>query len=92
MLPPGRSIYASCVKRPGARRRLLSVGIDPRTSIVFAQSHVAQHAELAWILSCLTSFGELWLACRLILELGHALFTPISAFMQFAREALAPYM
>ncbi len=38
---------------------LLAVGIDPRFSIIFAQSHVGQHAELAWILSCLTSFGEL---------------------------------
>ena len=38
---------------------LLAAGIDPRTSIIFVQSHIGQHAELAWILSCLTSFGEL---------------------------------
>ncbi len=38
---------------------LLTVGIDPEKSIVFIQSHVRAHAELAWILGCHTSFGEL---------------------------------
>lgn len=37
----------------------LACGIDPDKSIIFTQSHVPQHAELAWILSCLTSIGEL---------------------------------
>lgn len=37
----------------------LACGIDPQKSLVFVQSHVAQHAELAWILSCLTPLG--WL-------------------------------
>ena len=38
---------------------LLAVGIDPAVSALFLQSHVTQHAELAWILQCTASFGEL---------------------------------
>ena len=38
---------------------LLACGIDPEKSIVFIQSHVPAHAELGWILSCYTQFGEL---------------------------------
>ncbi len=38
---------------------LLSLGIDPKESILFIQSHVKAHAELAWILGCFTRFGEL---------------------------------
>jgi len=37
---------------------LLAMGIDPVKSTVFVQSHVPEHAELAWILNCLTGFGE----------------------------------
>lgn len=38
---------------------MLACGIDPQKSIAFIQSHVPQHAELNWILSCYTQFGEL---------------------------------
>jgi tryptophanyl-tRNA synthetase len=38
---------------------LLAAGIDPKRSIVFVQSHVSAHAELAWILNCFTPMG--WL-------------------------------
>ena len=38
---------------------LLACGIDPNKSIFFIQSHVRTHAELSWILSCSTQFGEL---------------------------------
>lgn len=38
---------------------LLACGIDPKKSIAFIQSHVPQHAELGWVLSCNTQFGEL---------------------------------
>lgn len=37
---------------------LLAMGVDPERSTVFAQSHVPEHTELAWVLSCLTGFGE----------------------------------
>ena len=38
---------------------LLACGIDPEKSLMFIQSQVHQHAELAWVLSCYTQFGEL---------------------------------
>ncbi|MCR5213342.1 MAG: tryptophan--tRNA ligase [Eubacterium sp.] len=38
---------------------LLACGIDPKKSLAFIQSHVPAHAELGWILSCYTQFGEL---------------------------------
>lgn len=38
--------------------QLLALGVDPVRSTVFAQSHVSEHAELGWILGCLTGFGE----------------------------------
>ena len=46
-----------------ARTRLtaaqyLAAGIDPERSTLFVQSHVPEHAELAWVLSCITGFGE----------------------------------
>ena len=37
---------------------LLAMGVDPSRSTVFAQSHIPEHPELAWVLSCLTGFGE----------------------------------
>lgn len=38
---------------------LLACGIDPEKAIVFIQSMVPQHTELAWIFNCVASFGEL---------------------------------
>lgn len=37
----------------------LACGLDPEKSIIFAQSHVSAHAELAWILNTITYPGEL---------------------------------
>lgn len=37
----------------------LACGIDPTKSIMFYQSHVHEHAELAWVLNCNSSIGEL---------------------------------
>ncbi|MBU3806371.1 MAG: tryptophan--tRNA ligase [Candidatus Fournierella pullistercoris] len=42
-----------------AAAMLLATGIDPKQSILFVQSHVPAHAELAWVLACNTQFGEL---------------------------------
>ena len=39
--------------------QLVASGIDPEKSILFIQSHVPAHAELAWVLNCYTMFGEL---------------------------------
>ncbi|MCL1831898.1 MAG: tryptophan--tRNA ligase [Oscillospiraceae bacterium] len=38
---------------------LMAMGIDPDRSVLFVQSHNHKHAELAWVLSCFTQFGEL---------------------------------
>ena len=38
--------------------QLLAVGVDPSKSTIFVQSQVPQHAQLAWVLSCFTGFGE----------------------------------
>jgi tryptophanyl-tRNA synthetase len=40
-------------------RLLLSVGIDPDQSILFVQSRVREHTELAWLMQCSAGFGEL---------------------------------
>jgi tryptophanyl-tRNA synthetase len=37
----------------------IACGLDPLKNTVFIQSHVSAHAELAWVLSCYTMFGEL---------------------------------
>ncbi len=39
--------------------QLIAVGLDPEKSILFIQSHVPQHSQLAWLLNCYTQFGEL---------------------------------
>ena len=38
---------------------LLAAGLDPEKNIMYMQSHVSSHAELAWVLGCYTYFGEL---------------------------------
>ena len=38
---------------------LFATGLDPERSTVFAQSHVTAHAEAAWLLSAVTSYGHL---------------------------------
>ncbi len=41
-----------------AAAQLFGAGLDPDRCTVFVQSHVPEHAELAWVLGCLTGFGE----------------------------------
>lgn len=41
-----------------AAAQLLAVGLDPERCALFVQSQVPEHAQLAWILSCITGFGE----------------------------------
>jgi tryptophanyl-tRNA synthetase len=38
---------------------LIAAGIDPEKSTLFIQSHVPEHTQLAWMLSCLAPFGEM---------------------------------
>lgn len=41
-----------------AAAQLLAAGLQPDACTLFVQSHVRQHSELAWVLGCLTGFGE----------------------------------
>ena len=38
--------------------QLLALGLDPDRCTLFVQSQVPEHAQLAWVLSCITGFGE----------------------------------
>ncbi len=45
-------IYSTCAL-------LLALGLDPDKSTLFVQSHIPEHSQLSWLLSCYTQFGEL---------------------------------
>jgi tryptophanyl-tRNA synthetase len=53
--PPGE-IRAATIE---AARLLLAIGIDPERSILFVQSQVREHTELAWHMQCVAAVGEL---------------------------------
>lgn len=38
---------------------LFAVGLDPNVATVFVQSHLPQHSQLAWVMECTVSYGEL---------------------------------
>jgi tryptophanyl-tRNA synthetase len=56
-LPQDPAVLAQSTREIAAA--YIAAGIDIEKSIIFAQSHVSAHAELAWILGCLTPMG--WL-------------------------------
>lgn len=41
-----------------AAAQLLALGVDPERSTIFVQSQVPEHTQLAWVLNCITGFGE----------------------------------
>ncbi|KAB8165328.1 tryptophan--tRNA ligase [Streptomyces sp. 3MP-14] len=41
-----------------AAAQLLGAGLDPERCTLFVQSHVPEHTQLAWVLNCVTGFGE----------------------------------
>jgi tryptophanyl-tRNA synthetase len=41
-----------------AAAQLLAAGLDPQRCTLFVQSHVPEHTQLAWVLTCLTGMGE----------------------------------
>lgn len=55
-ISPDPALLRERTRRTAAQ--FLAAGVDPDRSILFVQSHVPEHSELAWILSCLTGFGE----------------------------------
>ena len=38
--------------------QLLAIGLDPDRCTLFVQSHVPEHAQLAWVMNCIAGFGE----------------------------------
>ncbi len=42
-----------------AALNLLAIGLDPDRSVLFVQSHVAEHPRLTWLLECTSTMGEL---------------------------------
>ena len=38
---------------------LFAIGLDPDVATMFVQSHVPEHSQLAWVMECTVSFGEL---------------------------------
>ncbi|WP_129338095.1 tryptophan--tRNA ligase [Cellulomonas endophytica] len=53
---PDPAVLRERTRRTAAQ--YLAAGVDPARSLLFVQSHVPQHASLAWLLSTLTGFGE----------------------------------
>jgi tryptophanyl-tRNA synthetase len=41
-----------------AAAQLLAAGLDPEHCTLFVQSHVPEHAQLGWVMNCVTGFGE----------------------------------
>ncbi|MCL2618023.1 MAG: tryptophan--tRNA ligase [Defluviitaleaceae bacterium] len=61
-------LHALTVRSDGAQFRrkcrelfamIMAVGVDPARSVLYVQSQVAEHSELAWIFNCYTYMGEL---------------------------------
>jgi tryptophanyl-tRNA synthetase len=55
-VPQDPKLLAEQTRKTAAQ--YIAAGIDPELSILFVQSHVPAHAELAWILNTITGFGE----------------------------------
>jgi tryptophanyl-tRNA synthetase len=53
--PEPESLYKRSL---ASTAQLIALGIDPEKSTLFLQSHVPAHNQLAWVLECLTGFGE----------------------------------
>ncbi|WP_040523318.1 tryptophan--tRNA ligase [Aliiglaciecola lipolytica] len=51
-----KALYNACLD---GLSLYLACGIDPKQSTIFMQSHVPEHAQLAWVLNCYTQMGEL---------------------------------
>jgi tryptophanyl-tRNA synthetase len=41
-----------------AAAQLVAAGVEPANSAIFLQSHLPEHAELGWVMQCITGFGE----------------------------------
>lgn len=55
-VPQDPALLAAHTRKTAAQ--YIAAGIDPEQAILFVQSHVPQHPQLAWILNTITAFGE----------------------------------
>jgi tryptophanyl-tRNA synthetase len=52
---------------------LVATGVDPERSVLFVQSHVTEHAQLAWMFNCVATFGRSWFHASIAaFACGHA--------------------
>ncbi|MGL5809587.1 MAG: tryptophan--tRNA ligase [Nocardioides sp.] len=56
MEQPAPKVLRERTRRAAAQ--LIAMGVDPARATIFVQSQVPAHAQLAWVLQCLTGFGE----------------------------------
>lgn len=66
---------------------LLAIGIDPERSILFVQSQVREHSELAWLLQCTAAYGELQRMTQFKDKREHAEFVSAGLFTYPALQA-----
>jgi len=59
---------------------VLACGVDPERSILFVQSDVPEHTELAWIFGCVTSYGDLSRMTQFKEKCEHREFVPVGLF------------
>ena len=55
-VPQDPAILAHNTRKTAAQ--YIAAGIDPEQTVLFVQSHVPQHTQLAWVLNTITAFGE----------------------------------
>ena len=55
-VPQDPAILAHNTRKTAAQ--YIAAGIDPEQAVLFVQSHVPQHTQLAWVLNTITAFGE----------------------------------
>jgi tryptophanyl-tRNA synthetase len=55
-VPPDPATLRDRTRRTAAQ--FLAAGVDPERTVLFVQSHVPEHTQLAWVLSCITGYGE----------------------------------
>jgi tryptophanyl-tRNA synthetase len=55
-VPQDPAILAKNTRKTAAQ--YIAAGIDPDQAVLFVQSHVPQHTQLAWVLNTITAFGE----------------------------------
>jgi tryptophanyl-tRNA synthetase len=76
---PGKTLETAMV--------YLAAGIDPEVATLFVQSHVHEHAELAWLMECNVGFGELSRMVAFKEKSGRGEFVSASLFTYPALQA-----